>query len=259
MGWDVEATLRHLAKLLRWLPWGWGRAVLATGTNLAVTRTLKGIHLNVLHRIRRLAVQLKQGNLDQSATLAQQICTEMNRQMCRLLELEANRLHCCIKLLEKPDQVSTWVRSEPLDNRPPEIGADNAHEIDKNSVWAALYGRSDGATIWQPFTCFACNDLTTQSQFRCDRHNWQNFYRATLVFPLRYPADQAGNEFLNLGFLAFDSPLPGAFRGIPNIFDFVLDPTGYRDKLEKSAIFHLGSIFADTLATVLSKGGLEVK
>jgi hypothetical protein len=87
--------------------------------------------------------------------------------------------------------------------------------------------------------------------FDCDRENWQKYYQSTMVFPIRYPINSQEDEFLYVGFLAFDAPRPNAFRGVPDVFKFNHDPDGYAALLDKSAAFHLGAVFADMLGSIL--------
>jgi len=143
---------------------------------------------------------------DAAAHIALDISTECRKLMGNLLELPAEKLHCCIKVIvpktndSEEDKVATWVRSRPVDDRPVETGEDNAHLVSKNSVWSALYGRSDQRTNWRPFSCFACNDLMSHADiFVCDRENWPWYYKSTLVFPLRYPKNQLGTELKEHG------------------------------------------------------------
>lgn len=234
----------------------------------AATRTpAMQLHTGLIHPLRRLAFAMADQGWDRSkitaATLALQVCTECRRLVGGVFELPDNQLHCCIKLFlpgssaggdnqGDHDRVATWVRSEPLDDRPVEEGDSNTHLVVRNSVWSALLGSSDGETVWRPFTCFACNDLAKRGElFRCDRENWQRYYRSTLVFPIRYPTNEQGTEFDCIGFLAFDSPRTGAFPGLPDIYDHRQSPQEYRDLLEKSTVFHLGSIIVDVMGTIL--------
>lgn len=231
----------------------------------AALEIVRRCHLNVLHRMRYLASAVEdwEQGTQVAANLAFQICTECRKTLGGLLELRDNDLHCCIKLLEKAngtngdeDKVSTWVRSEPFDDRPAEQTLSDAHLIKTNSVWSAFYGRFDGRYHWRQTHCFACNDLTKHEEFQCDRINWQRYYKSTLAFPIRYPIDSQGVEFDYIGFLAFDSPKVGAFRGLPDIFDYRDRPTEYRDSLEASTAFHIGAMFADILGTFL-RGAYE--
>jgi hypothetical protein len=220
------------------------------------------LHSNIIHGMRRLSIQMTDWNYgqDAAAATATQIATDCRHLMGNLLELKANELHCCIKLIapklnsNAEDRVATWVRSHPLDDRPVEQGEANAHQVSTNTVWSALYGRSDGKTHWRPFSCFACNDLVKRGElFVCDRENWQRYYRSTMVFPLRYAKNAQATEFENIGFLAFDSPKRDAFLGIPDIFAHREDFATYQDKIEDSTAFHLGAICADTLSTFLRR------
>lgn len=253
----------QVATVLSWLAWA-ARLCRANGLVWRVREhtsisLLRGYHFNVLHRMRRLAHVMEdwERDVDRAASHALQICTESRKTMGGLLELKDNQLHCCLKVLYRgnsdsaDDRVGTWVRSEPLDGRPAEIGPSNAHPVRANSVWSALLGQSDGRFHWEVFRCFACNDLINESDFCCDRANWQKYYCSTLVFPIRFPIDTNGTAYDYIGFLAFDSPRRNAFRGLPNIFEYRSAPAEYDDLLEASCAFHLGGIIADVLGTFL--------
>lgn len=223
------------------------------------------IHTEFIHSARKLAIIAASGNADLAAEQAFRICNASHRMMANFLELPPHQLHCCLKLIyegdhsaPEDDKIGTWVRSEPFDDRPIALPQDDFHPIKNNSVWSALYGLNDGMTNWQrPRRCFACNDLPKRGEwFKCDRTNWQHWYRSALVFPIRYPLDAQGNKMLNIGFLAFDSPRTNVFHGLPDIFDYRESPSEYHDLLEASAVFHLGAIFADTMGTFL---GLNCK
>lgn len=263
---DVKAVFEWVAwgaRVARWL----GAGGLVRDVKLyAVRSTLKRYHFAVLHRMRDFARRVaREGgafteleDVGGLAEMAGQICTESRVLLGELLGLPAPFLHCCFKAILRPDprdgeeRVATWVRSEPVDSRPLEIGPDNAHLVSRNSAWACLRGQSDGRTIWPTFDCFSCNDLVAAgADFVCDRHNWQDFYRSTAVFPVRYPVGLHGRDRRVLGFIAFDSPKAGAFRGMPNVFEFKNDPTGHREALERSPIFHVGAVIADTAAAIL--------
>lgn len=236
---------------LEWIVWNAREA--------ATLGILRQFHFDVLHRMQRLAkdVSHRERELESASTLALQICTEYRRILGTFLELPDCKLHCCFKLMAPPteisteDRVATWVRSEPLDTRPVEDGIEYAHTVDRNSVWAAMLGRNDGKTSWDRFRSFSCNDLIRHSDFRCDRQDWQRYYRSTFVVPIRYPANRLGTDHCHLGFVAFDSPLQSAFRGLPDIFNYREDPTGYSERLESSAAFHLVAMLADILGSFL--------
>lgn len=250
--------IRRVAWVLRKLRLG---SVVRQVRNVATLWLLYDFHFRLIHRIRALSARLEANpSAEAAAALANQICTEARLVLGNFLDLKPNNLHCCLKLMasggpgnEDEARVSTWARSEPFDDRPFEQGDANAHLVRTNSVWSALYGRDDGETRWRIFTCFCCNDLAARAAFRCDRKNWQNFYHSTLAFPLRFPnnADGGDGEYQNLGFLAFDSPRKNVFRGLPDIYNHVGDPTGYRTLLEGSPAFHLGAMIADSIAIAI--------
>ncbi len=240
------------AKLLRILK---GHGLVQAIRERAMHSTLASLHQDIFHRMRLLATQMSnQWDKEEAiaARLAFEISTHCRSVIGNLLELSPHRLHCCIKMMVDDNRVATWVRSDPIDGRPVEKGDTNAHEVSKNSVWAALLGRSDGRATWQPFNCFCCNDLFAHPvDFICDRRNWQNYYRSALVFPVRYAKNTEGTELVNLGFIAFDSPTQGVFRGLPDIFNYQSNIAEYQERLQQSAIFHLGAILADSLGTFL--------
>lgn len=254
---SVENGIKCLAWMVRKVNWP---GAIWQVREIATAHLVKQLHLNLLHRMRKLAVLMQDWDDREAAThLALEICSECRRTMCLLLELKPNDLHCCIKILTTnnndpdEDRVATWVRSEPLDGRPVEAGDANAHLVTRNSVWSALLYRNDGKTQWgRPFTCFCCNDLTKHAGlFQCDRENWGQYYQSALVFAVRYPKNLQGNEYAHIGFLTFDSVKKDVFRGLPDIFDHRDNPTHYRQLLEGTSVFHVGSIIADTLATFL--------
>jgi hypothetical protein len=195
---------------------------------------------------------------DAAAEVAVRVCNECRDLMRHALELRPSDLHCCLKMLipgastDKPERVATFARSEPSDNRPAETGESNAHEIKNNTVWSSMMGIPDGTTHWQPFCCFVCNDLWMAGNlFHCDRQDWKQYYRSSLVFPIRYPRRAASGEFVYVGFLAFDSPRDTAFIGLPNIFEYRDNPSGYRGILEAKMAFNLGALMADILGSCL--------
>ena len=54
-----------------------------------------------------------------------------------------------------------------------------------------------------------------------------------------------------VGFLAFDSPMPGAFGNVPDVFDYRTQPAEYKRLLRKSAAFNLAAMLADILGSFL--------
>ena len=91
--------------------------------------------------------------------------------MADLLELADNELNVCWKAFPcgqngtiNSGQVATLARSEPFDAR-----NNDTHPVERNSVWAALLGRSDGARDWQwPFTTpvsFLCTPMQRICRF----------------------------------------------------------------------------------------------
>lgn len=229
-----------------------------------ILNVLRSVHHDAIHLTRRLSSAITSERNPESiaaaaAQIASTLCNRFHDAMATLLELKPNQIHCCIKLIapkdssEEEDKIGTWMRSEPFDGRPTEWNPErDFHAITKNTVWCAMYGVSDGTTIWKPSNCFACNDLVKHGNlFKCDRDNWQSFYRSTLVFPINHVKNAEATEFDRLGFLAFDSPEVGMFRGVPDIFDHRDRLPAYWDKMNESSAFHLGAVFADLLGTAL--------
>jgi hypothetical protein len=184
-----------------------------------------------------------------------EFCTGCRFLMCKLLEIEDNQLHVCMKVLvrgetEENDSVRTLARSEPLDGRAIKEGV--IHRVGNNSVWSALLGKSDGVHHWRPFNCFSCDDLLKRpEEFRCSREQWQQYYRSVLVFPLECLDREDTGQFDVFGFLAFDAGRPGAFARLPDIFEHKTNWGVYHDKLIKRTTFHFGAAAASILSTAL--------
>lgn len=145
--------------------------------------------------------------------------------------------------------VATLARSEPFDNRVVDANNIDTHPVnDNNTVWCALLGRTDGRFSWPRFKCFSCNDLYSERSFVCSRENWNDHYRSTLVFPIRYMKDPRTRYCEISGFLAFDSLVKNAFGKLPNIFDYKEDPNKYHSDMSTKTLFHAGALLADTLS-----------
>ncbi|HEY9146838.1 MAG TPA: hypothetical protein VIN36_09155 [Thiobacillus sp.] len=221
-------------------------------------QTLFPLHLEAVHAMRRLASDALHGpgaNDAHFAAEAMHVCTALNKTMGAALDLGTNELHCSIKVFLPPDRIGTLARSEPMDDRPLEMGPENARPLTDGTVWCALMGQNDGRTHWRRYQAFACNDLPDahrKGKLRCGRPDWQDYYQSVLVYPLLYRSDgtQKGTVF---GFLGFDSPRAGAFLGAPNIFDHMEnDGWGkYHERLNRCSVFHLGAILADSLSVFM--------
>lgn len=192
---------------------------------------------------------------DMLVEVAFDVCTKCRELLGDFLGLDKHDLHCCLKVMlpaDEPaesDRVATLARSNPLDDKP--CGLNDAHPVEKNSVWSALLERNDGKTGWNRFNCFSCNHLHQhKSVFRCSREAWWDYYNSVLVYLLRYPVLHSPDHNY-VGFLAFDSPRAGVFHGLPDVFEYCSDVSGYRNALTKSAVFHLGAVCADALSTFL--------
>ncbi|WP_373650564.1 hypothetical protein [Schlesneria sp. DSM 10557] len=253
----VGTTLSYVAKAARWCG---GKGLVWKARDRMTISILQNLHIGVVHECRALTSALQPAPGEVASRIASGLCDRMNDIMRTILELQPNQLHCCIKLIapkENPtedDQLGTWARSQPFDDRPVhQEPSKDFHSIDKNTVWCAFYGRNDGVTNWTRVNCFSCNDLLKQAPlFKCDRDNWQQFYQSVMVFPINFAIGSDNRSFSRLGFLAFDSPIQNAFRGMPNIFEYRDSISEYRDRLLDSTCFHFGAICADLLGAAIA-------
>ena len=210
------------------------------------------LHLDIVHRIRKLGDCLGRAEVDQTRTAetAINLCSGCALLMGRVVEAEHNDLHACFKVIVKGqdgvDRIRTLARSEPQDGR--EVNGAGS-PLAGNTAWHVFSGTNDGRVKWPQLNCFCCNDLTQHvSEYDNGRGNWSEFYQSKLIFPIRYIARPG--EYEVIGFLEFDSK-KGAFVGMPNAYDYVRKANEYRTELENSAIFHAGAIIADTLSLCL--------
>lgn len=258
--WGMGSFIVWGARFLRWLRLE--KVVSAVRTRATAGLFLR-FHIEVLHSMRSLGIQMEEWKHNELQTTQEacRVCTSCGELMRDLLELKSNQLHCCLKVLHKSsndeDIVTTWIRSEPLDGRSDKDDPEQPHFVHGNTVWSAFLGRYDGKFNWkQPFRCFSCNDLLEYKDLISNtRQDWSNFYRSTLVFPLRYARLIDGQRCFDIiGFLAFDSPRKKAFPELCDIFkyrDSAEQRAEYQDILDTTAPFHLGAVMADTLSTFL--------
>jgi hypothetical protein len=212
---------------------------------------LRDIHLDIVHGMRCFAVALDTPGAE-VAPHAHRLCTRIAAVMRFHLGLKPNELHCCLKVIvpqQKPTDavvIETIARSDPDDDR----GDDHeVREADTSTIYCSLMGKFDGKTKWSVHNCFCSNNLPlAENLFKCDREDWQQYYRSSLVFPLRFISQTEPLRYSAVGFLCFDSPRANAFHGMPDIFKFRDRFHAYHDQLQGSATFHLGAIFADTLS-----------
>ena len=219
-------------------------------------QVLEPLHHDAIHAIQQFGASFSSEDEDRVGSEGIALCTELKKQMSKLVDAPPNGMHCCIKTLGKDGLIATLSRSTPYDRRPNEMGMSNAKPASYSSVWCSLMEQSDGITHWQAMDCFACDDLPaadTKGLFHCERQNWKQWYRSALVFPLRYQSNVHDNEYVVMGFLAFDSPKVGGFRGLPSVFDYTSPDkqADYHDALRMTAPFQLGAIFAHTLSSFL--------
>ena len=212
--------------------------------------------------MRLLAVEMSnwrdddESSASSAADQARITVTDCCKMMRRLLELDPHGLHCTLIVMRSGpdgnagDFFSDWVHSEPIDDRTPREGPENVIPVSRETPLAALLARSDTRLKWREYNCFACNDLTRHiDTFACSRPDWSSYFKSIMVLPIRCVL--AGRQKKTIAFLAFDSPYAGAFRGLPNIYEFIGRPAEYHDRLQNVAAFHLGAIFVDTLGTIL--------
>ena len=235
--------------------------------NTVDVRVLAALHYSAIHGIRRFAVKghlLRPDRLVEDAEAFQSLANECRNAMASAIQQEWNSLHCTIKLckgtpaLPKADWVIwTLARSEASTSYPAtlrgEFGPDAGQKAKENSAYAALIGCSDGKTEWgtRVYPCFCCNDLTKYDEYVNTRENWRDYYRAGIVFPLRW-IKEPEPEINIKGFLTFDSILTDVFTRAPCIFEFKNDLKGYRKQLICCPTYHVGGIIADVLATAIA-------
>lgn len=196
-----------------------------------------------------------------------EICTALNKFMCKELSLAPDELHCCIKafcIKDKSQHILTIGRSKPDDGRSPNIGVGFAKPIAQSSVSSALLGGKDACDReWPKLNGFICNDLDkvrltdrNKDGFVCgNRKNAERWYNSTFVLPL-YNISKGlhnNNEEAVTGFLAFDSPKPDAFRNLPDVGDYFLEKKlkEYSKDLENSLLYKDGLELAKTLSKTL--------
>ena len=213
-----------------------------------------GAHIEHAHSLRTFAHKayirgLK--NLSPEDTIS--LASSERDVMAKLLGVPNQDIHCTIKLCHWPQgitdkglcEIHTIARSEPCE-RPPEYYP-KKHLAKDNSAFASLVGCDDNKNRWtDPFCCFLCNDLTKEN-FDCSRENWQKYFKAALVFPLRNLHYAKGQSRI-VGFLTFDSEKTSIFGRIPNIFSYRRkNKSTYNTKCIYSTVVQVGGLLADTL------------
>jgi len=250
--------LAHIAGYLREA--GLGRIVLTIREKIILETVLR-IHWDAIHSLRRFSVNDHflgvLGNRDNPTEPFEDLAEGIRDVLARIIAVDAHTLHCTVKILQgtqdiqkKDWKVFTVARSTPI-NRPAEYYP-TFHLVGRNSTFAALVGCDDPSNKWLPnaHLCFACNDLTKHDKYECSRENWRRYFWSTVVFPLRY-RKIVQQEHRIMGFLTFDSRSTKVFGNIPDIFDFKDRPDEYNQRLLMSAVFHVGGMIADILATTM--------
>lgn len=264
-GGDFSSSVKRIVDLsvygARFLKWARQEKLVSAVRQRGVLTVMTRMHFGAIHDMRNLAIALNTLRIrehDQGARcLANKVATSCNDVIVDILDVGDEELHCCLKVFndENTEEVLTWARSDNInqDYHHDDEKPNGDHLITNNSVWSALMGKYDGKTNWRrPYSCFSCNDLpAVGNTFVCSRKRFDDFYKSTAVFPLRYKAEPHTNRFKTIGFMAFYSPKTNIFIGMPNIFDFRDDWSEYHNSLKKNAIFQFGACLADTLSTFL--------
>jgi len=253
-----------LSELMVWVarrlrPLRLGRKLISSVKSRASLDLTHVLHKEVAHKARVFSVAIQDSNWHLGGESAIELCTACRRIMGNLLELPEHEIHCCLKGFLSGEaekggyKVATVARSEPYDMRVPTPEQYDAHPVTKNSVWSAFLGENDGKFSWGGIRCFHCGDLYEQKdKFQCTRKDWEDYYRSTLVFPIFYMDDSKTRHRVISGFLAFDSKNKGAFRNLPDIFEWRdKELNKYRTLLEGKAQFHLGASLADMFGIFL--------
>lgn len=259
---DIGATLHTAIQVWKFASWCAHKVPLTGPVFREIrrrrdVRVFREMHDGVLQGMRRLTVAMAHPDATEAAILpmANQLCTHFCDAVGPRLTLKQHQLHCCWKMLRRVEGgdplLQTFGRSIPFDEGRP---VRKAHPLkcSQSTIYAALTGEDDGVHRWRVFPVFCCNDLATYFlRFKTGREEWGKYYNSTLVFPLRYVRDLDKEDYDTMGFLAFNSPVKGAFADVPEIFKFQDHVGDFRDRLSDSATYHLGAIFAETLAAYL--------
>lgn len=230
------------------------KAVVATRDRTMLGAMMK-LHLEAVHDIRNFAVN-RDTLTDSGDTYGslERLANSCRNVMADLLQARPEELHCTIKLCDGHEnapkrewQVYTIARSTPC-SRPAHFGRSKAHLVGHNSSFAAVSGTEDRKYKWEPYvaSCFLCNDLKGYQQYDCSRDNWQAYFRAAAVFPMRYR--RAGDEeHTIIGYLTFDTLKSDLFYRAPCIFDYLKRMDEYEKELSFLSLYHVGGTLADTL------------
>jgi hypothetical protein len=271
---DIDIIkLLKLPWYIRLLSWGatflrkvgLGKVVLTIREKIMLV-TVWRIHLDGIHTVRRFCVNDHYlgvlGSEDNPQEPFEDLADGIRDCMAKIAAVLPEEMHCTIKVLEgKTDggkeisekrdwSVYTLARSTPC-NRPAEFFPCR-HLVGMNSTFAAIVGCNDKSNTWLPntYSCFACNDLMKHGNYECSRKDWKRYFKSTVVFPLRYKKIRDAEHEI-MGFLTFDCNSRGVFGNIPDIFDYIGKPVEYNRRLAASAVFHLGGIIADVLASTI--------
>ena len=224
---------------------------------------LAPLHYLGIHAVRKFTVNghlLGEDKLDEDFDALEALANKCRNAFASVIGRRPENLHCNIKLREgqvgcPSTEWKAWTlaRSEQSTACSPraEFGAEAGQQVGGNSAFAALVGCSDGHTEWgpQPYGCFSCGDLPKYAEYvNNGRENWADFYRAAIVFPLRW---LRGGRIEIKGFLSFDSKLTDIFIGMPCIFGYKDNFQGYYKKLTDSPVYHVGGIIADVLTMTI--------
>ena len=235
-----------------------------------LTIAMRVIHLSAIHAIREFAVKGGFGvvvNYDYPLKPYKELANACRSALAATLKFPPGMFHCTISYCGGSSQgkptgqrkVWNFAHSENDCDRKPLLGPDDATVVGNNSSYAALLGCKDRLNEWKHrFRCFACDNLPEDLYDDADK-NWKTWYRARLVFPLRYQTyDKKGFPIDKItGFLSYDT-LNTEIFGVPSIFDHMDDPVGYANEHKVLAVCNAGGIIADCLAiTILQEKKLR--
>jgi hypothetical protein len=237
------------------------------GLGQTTSGILTGLHYHAIHAIRKFMVDghlLSESALEQEPASFESLANDCRNALAIAIGRDPKKIHCSIKLCEGTKNIPqadwliwTLTRSELLTTEPftlrNQFGPGSAQMTKDNSAYAALTGCSDSKTEWggrKVYSCFSCNDLTNHNdKYVNSRTNWPDFYKAALVFPLRWNKSRKSTIEVK-GFLSFDSLIPEYFPGIPCIYE--CEYIDYFRELINSVAYHTGGIMADVLATAIA-------
>ncbi len=219
--------------------------------------TTRQMHHGCIHAIRRFSTVTRSRGPDHWDT---EPVTEGIRELAsHLLHVPKQKLHVTLKLIAPTGgnpadlTVSTLGRTG-ASSRPEDAGDSALNRVGNNSDFASLLGCSDGVTDWKrAYNVFHCPNLEKRQKYCCSRTNFLDFYRTSLVFPLRVEVLNS-NQTETFGFVTIDSMSANIFS-LPDIFDFGGDKLDeYATIIDASCLIHAIATVVDTLAMIMRSG-----